>query len=156
MVQSTILEGITMNETIHLVINNAVLDEYTKVYFEQHPRAKKPPIKFPYHESINVWMIMKRPMMNALKQKWKSFICWFAERQGLANLNIDRCEITQTVYYPNNRRHDTDNSTPKFILDGLVDGKVIVDDDMRHLTGLHLYCDVDEENPRTELEIKIW
>ena len=126
--------GRTKKNTITLVIDDNVLDTYSNYYFIQHPKAKKKPIKHPYHESINVWMIMKRPMMNALKQKWKDFIQWFVSEQGYANLHIEKCEISQTVYYPNNRRHDIDNSVPKFILDGLVESGMVVDDDCKHIT----------------------
>lgn len=98
---------------------------------------------------------MKRPAMNALKQQWKDFIRYFVEEQGYANLHIDKCEISQIVYYPNNRRHDTDNSVPKFILDGLVESGMIVDDDSQHVTKLTLECKTDLQNPRTELHIKI-
>lgn len=96
---------------------------------------------------------MKRPMMNALKQRWKDFIRWLVEEQGYANLRIDRCEVHQIVYYPTNRRHDADNAVPKFILDGLVDGGMIMDDDIGHLTKLTLECGVDKQHPRTELYI---
>lgn len=91
--------------------------------------------------------------MNALKQKWKDFICWFVNEQGYSNLRIEKCEISQKVYYPNNRRHDIDNTVPKFILDGLIESGVIVDDDCRHITKLTLSCDFDKENPRTEIYI---
>lgn len=137
------------------MIDNKVLDRYCEYYFLLHPRATKKPIKQPYHESINVWMILKRPAMNALKQKWKDFIKWFVTEQGYANLRIEECEISQTIYYPNNRRHDIDNSVPKFVLDGLVESGMIVDDDSLHITKLKLMCKVDVEHPRTELRIMI-
>lgn len=121
-----------------------------------HQKAKKKPIPRPYHESINVWMIMKRPAMNGLKQKWKDFIKWFVEEQGYTNLRIEKCEISQTIYYPTNRRHDIDNSTPKFLLDGLVESGILVDDDSKHITKLTLSCDVDAKNPRTELLFTIY
>ena len=143
-----------MNE-IKLVIDNSTLEEYEEYYFSIHKKAKKKPIEHPYHESINVWMIMKRPMMNALKQKWKDFIVWFSTDIGVADRRIQKCIITQTVYYPTRRRHDTDNSVPKFILDGLVASGVIVDDDMTCVTELRLKCDIDSMNPRTEIEIRI-
>ncbi len=143
------------NNKIKLVIDNNVLSKYEDYYFELHPRARKKPIPYPYHESINVWMIMQRPMMNALKQKWKDFIKWFVEEQGYANLHIKKCEISQIVYYPNNRRHDIDNSVPKFILDGLVDSGMILDDDSEHISKLVLECRKDIKHPRTELHIKI-
>jgi hypothetical protein len=142
-----------MNE-LKLVITNDTLIEYEKVYFKKHDRAKKKPIEHPYHPSINQWMIMKRPMMNALKQKWKDFIIWFVENKGYTNLHIEKCEITFTTYYSTNRRHDIDNSTPKFILDGFSESGLIADDDSTHLYKLTLQCGVDKDNPRTEIEIK--
>ena len=57
--------------------------------------------------------------MNALKQRWKDFIVWFIENKGYSNLHIEKWDLRFTTYYPNNRRHDVDNSCPKFILDGL-------------------------------------
>lgn len=138
-----------------LLITNDVLSAYNEYYFEMYPRRKKVPISNPFHESINTWMIMRRPMMNALKQKWKDFIKWFVESQGYANLHIERCDVSQKVFYPTNRRHDIDNSVPKFILDGLVDGGMIVDDDYKHVRKLILECDVDANNPRTELVIDV-
>lgn len=140
-------------ETILMTIDDSALERYNRFYFTKHPKAHKNPITHPYHESINVWMIMKRPMMNALKQKWKDFIRWYIEEQGYTNLRIEECEIEQTVYYPNHRRHDPDNSVPKFILDGLVEGGMIVDDDSEHIRKLTLMCLVDVKYPRTELRI---
>ena len=93
--------------------------------------------------------------MNALKQKWKDFIKWLVDTKGHSDLHIEKCEIKQCVYYPNNRRHDIDNSVPKFILDGLVESGMIVDDDHLHISKLTLTCGVDVENPRTEITIKI-
>ena len=69
-------------QKIKLIIDNDTILEYEKYYFMQHPKARKKPIENPYHPLMNQWMIMKRPMMNALKQKWKDFICWFVEKQG--------------------------------------------------------------------------
>lgn len=138
-----------------LVIDDDVIARYEEYYFREHPRASVKPIKQPYHESMNVWMILKRPMMNALKQKWKSFIAWFVEDQGYANLLIEKCEIRFDTYYATDRRHDTDNSCPKFIIDGLVDGGLIVDDDSKHIEKLTLCCYTDRERPRTEIHIMI-
>lgn len=97
---------------------------------------------------------MKRPMMNSLKQKWKDFIVWLVQNQGYANLRIEKCELRFMTYYGTHRRHDVDNSTPKFIIDGLCDAGLIIDDDSEHVTKLILECDVDEEHPRTEIFLK--
>ena len=79
-------------DSIKLIIDNDVLNQYEAFYFTIHKKASKKPIAHPYHESINTWMIMKRPMMNALKQKWKDFIVWFVRAQGYANLRIEKCK----------------------------------------------------------------
>ena len=142
--------------SILLTIDNATLGRYTEYYFTIHPKAQKKPIPRPYHESINTWMIMKRPAMNNLKQKWKDFIFWFINDQGYENLRIEQCEIVQTIYYPTNRRHDIDNGVPKFLLDGFVNSQMIVDDDCKHITKLTMMCKIDADNPRTELLIDIF
>ena len=142
-------------DDIKLIIDHETLRKYSDYYFTQHPKARKQPIKQPYHESINTWMIMKRPAMNGLKQKWKDFIKWFVDEQGYSNLRIERCEMSQTIYFPTHRRHDVDNSVPKFILDGLVESGMIVDDDSEHIKLLTMRCLIDTEHPRTELLIHI-
>ena len=111
------------------------------------------PIGHPYHPSINEWMIMKRPQMNATKQKWKEFVVWFVGQQGYANLRIEKCDIEFRTFYYTNRPHDCDNSVPKFILDGLVDSGMLVNDDNRHVVSLKLECFVDAKRPRTEIDI---
>lgn len=91
--------------------------------------------------------------MNALKKKWKEFIVWLVGQQGYTNLRIERCELYFHTYYRTNRRHDIDNSCPKFILDGLCESGFIVDDDCQHITKLTLVCGVDHDRPRTEIDI---
>lgn len=140
---------------IKLVIDNSTLEKYEEYYFSIHKKATKKPIAQPYHESINVWMIMKRPMMNALKQRWKDFIVWFIDNQGYTNLHIDKCELSFATYYQTHRRHDIDNSIAKFLIDGLVESGFIIDDDSKHITKLTLECFVDPDNPRTEIMVSI-
>jgi len=137
-----------------LTITNSIIDEYATYYFRLHPKAKKKPITVPYHPSINTWVIMRRPLMNALKQKWKSFMVWFVEYLGYTNMNILECEIICTTYFKTKIRHDCDNQTPKFILDGMVDAGLIIDDDEKHITSLTLRCGYDKDNPREEILIK--
>ena len=140
---------------IRLIIDNNTLADYEKYYFANHPKAKKKPIENPYHPTLNQWMIMKRPMMNALKQKWKDFICWFIDNQGYSNLHIDKCEMKFVTYYKTNRKHDIDNSIGKFIIDGFVESGFIVDDNSEHIISLTLECYVDKDNPRTEIEVSV-
>lgn len=142
-------------QVVKLVIDNTALAKYEKVYFAGHPRAKKKPIAQPYHESINKWMIMRRPQMNALKQKWKEFIAWLVDNSEYRDLHIEQCEIKFITYYGTARRHDIDNGCPKFIIDGLCENGFIIDDDSKHITSLTMQCFVDTENPRTEIEVYV-
>lgn len=93
--------------------------------------------------------------MNNLKQKWKEFIIWLINNHELSDMKINRCEIYQKVYFPTTRRADIDNTVPKFILDGLVESGMIIDDSYNHITKLVLEAGYDKEHPRTELTIKI-
>lgn len=105
---------------------------------------------------MNQWMIMKRPMMNTLKQKWKDFIKYFIDIQGYSNLLINKCEMKFITYYKTNRRHDVDATCPKFILDGFAESGFVIDDDNKHIKSLILECYVDKENPRTEIEVYVY
>ena len=143
-------------EEIKLMFDDETLRRYEEeCYFVRHPKAKKKPLPHPYHESINQWMIMKRPEMNALKQKWKDFIVWFIEDQGYSNLHIGKCEMSYRCYFSTHRRHDNDNTVPKFIQDGLVESGFVKDDDSECITSLTLCSGVDPKHPRTEITVKI-
>ena len=144
-----------MSKEIKLVIDNNVLNRYTEHYFKKHPKAKNKPIENPWHPSTNTWMIMKRPMMNALKQRWKDFILWFINDLGYQDMMINSCEIEVTTYRRMNRNFDLDNTTIKFIQDGLVESGFLVDDNYKILKKLTLMGGVDKENPRTEIRVII-
>lgn len=145
-----------MNKELKLIIDNDVLDRYSECYFKKHPRAKNKPIENPYHPSTNQWMIMRRPMMNALKQKWKDFIIWFIKDLGYQNMYIDNCEIEVYTYRKMNRNFDLDNTTIKFIQDGFVESGFLVDDNYKIMKKLTLMGGVDKEHPRTEIVVKIF
>lgn len=142
-------------ETIKLILDQSVLNKYNAYYFQQHPKAKKIPIEHPYHPSINTWCILPRIQMNALKQRWKDFGCWWLTDLGYNGMMLDSFSIIVTVFFNTKRRHDVDNQCPKFLLDSFTESGFIVDDDEKHLHSLTLKTGYDKENPRTEIEIKI-
>lgn len=137
-----------------ITISKEDVDEYAKEYFKQHPKAHKMPIEHPYHPSINTWFVMKRPQMNVLKQKWKDFTIWIVKKNGLENLKLKSFSMKFVTYMPTKRRIDLDNTVPKFILDGFVEGGFIVDDDSTHLKSLELCAGYDKYFPRTEIYIE--
>lgn len=140
---------------IKLILDNEVLSRYNDYYFTIHQKAKKIPIEKPIHPSLNTWIILPRIQMNALKQKWADLICWWIKDLGYENLKLDSFEITVTVFFDANRRHDLDNNTPKFILDAFTKTGFIVDDDDKHLRSLTIKSGYDKDNPRTEIELKV-
>lgn len=140
-------------EIIKLILDQSLLDEYYAYYFLHHPKAKKKPIDAPRHPSINQWSILPRIQMNALKQRWKDFGCWWIQRIGYQNMRLNDFKMTFTTYMPTKRRIDPDNTVPKFILDAFVESGFIVDDDSLHLKSLTLKTAYDKKNPRTEIEI---
>lgn len=141
------------DKTLTLVLDQSVLDKYNDYYFSLHPKAKKVPIEKPRHPSINQWYILPRIQMNALKQKWKDFCVWWINDLRYQDMHLDNFELEVRVYFDSKRRVDTDNQTPKFILDGWSESGFILDDDGRHLRSLTLKTDYDKENPRTEFII---
>lgn len=144
-----------MEKILTIIIDNDCLEKYNHYYFKEHPRARKFPIKSPQHPSINTYTRMTFQAANTLKQKWKDFIIWLVEDLGYSGLLIKKCEIFYKTYFFQNRRHDLDNLSPKYILDGFVEAGLIVDDDSEHIVRLITECDIDKGNPRIEFTIKI-
>ena len=141
--------------TYLLIIDaNDVLDFNTR-YFEEHPKAKNAPIKAPQHPSINTYMTMHNQAANKLKQNWKDFIVWILTDLGMADKKIKKCRIVYRTFFKQNRRHDLDNISPKFILDGFVAAGLIEYDDSEHIVSLTTECSVDPDNPRMEFIIEV-
>lgn len=143
-----------MDNEILITIDQHTIDRYHHFYFANHPKARNYPIPSPQHPSINTYTRMTFHAANNLKQKWKEFIKWVIEDLGYTDLKIKKCEIIYRTFFYQNRRHDLDNISPKYILDGFVDAGFIIDDDFRHITKLTFECDIDKENPRMEFLIK--
>ena len=123
---------VTMNnKIIEIEFTEELLEKWTKLYFKEHPRAKKRAIKNPSHQYINEWCILKRQAMNSLKQNWKSFTIFVIEYYGLQCLSIKKCKCKYIVYRDTKYRRDCDNITPKFLWDGLTesDGIGLLKDD---------------------------
>lgn len=63
-----------------------------------------------------------------------------------------RAVVEIVYYFPTLARHDADNYSGKFLLDGLTRAKIIVDDDLKHIStviiGRH-----DKKQPRTEITV---
>ena len=79
-------------EIIEIEFTEDLLNIWTDKYMKKHPRAKKKPLQFSSHPSLNTWIILKRPSMNALKQKWADFTEFVVDYYGLRDLGIKKCK----------------------------------------------------------------
>lgn len=138
---------------IKIEISAKEIAEYNKNYFKRHPRAKKCPIEKPQHPSLNWYITANNLQVNNTKQHWKQLMIMILENLGLCDMKITHCEIKYITYFPTARAHDLDNITPKFILDGLVEGGLLVDDNNRCIQSLTTQAKYDKTNPRIELWI---
>lgn len=138
-----------------IIITQEMVDEYCKEYFDEHPRAKKPPITRPAHPSINEYSTIDRRAYNSMKQKWKAFIVWVVRKLNMTDLKIEQCNIRYKTYFKTARVRDLDNLSPKFIFDGFIEAGLIVDDNCKHIKQLIIECDFDKENPRMEFVIEV-
>lgn len=69
------------------------------------------------------------------------------------NYSINKCKMTITYYFKDRRRHDPSNYD-KMILDGLVEAKIITDDNYEVIKEFTTIGKYDKENPRTEVVIE--
>lgn len=151
-----------------LVIDKELLEEYKIYYKKFHPTSRNHPLAKPnaknktegyiFGISINEFTNIKnRIVQNNLKQNWKSFFVWLANKEGMTGWKLDKFEISYKWVFPNNMRHDSDNYIffNKFVADGLSEADVITDDCFGKMY-LKLDCDkyVDKEHPRVEITIK--
>lgn len=88
------------------------------------------------------------------KQKWT-----WAVKTACMGANKDKpkepwkkAKVEITYFFPNQCRHDSDNYSGKFLLDGLTKAGVILDDDLRHIS-VTVQGEYDKKNPRTQILI---
>jgi Holliday junction resolvase RusA-like endonuclease len=136
---------------IKIVIDNSILEEYRKYYFEKYPRRKIFPIEKPIPPSLNAWMIMRRFKMNNQKQVWKEFGEWLVDYNKLRDTKIEKCKIEIEYFFDSKRRHDADNYTPKNLFDSFTVSGLLIDDDFNHVESLTIKGNYSKENPRTEI-----
>ena len=65
---------------------------------------------------------------------------------------LEKSIVTLTYYFKTKHERDPDNYSGKFILDGLVNAGVLVDDNFNCIE-LRLRGGYDKKNPRTEIQI---
>ena len=154
--------------SIKLVIDNKLLEEYQQYWKKFHPTSRNHPLAKPnskdktkgyiYGCSINECTnLPNRIMQNNLKQNWKGFVVWWAQKEEIDGWKLDKFEISYKWVFDSQRRHDADNYVffNKFIADGLSEAEVITDD---CFGNMYLVLDgnkyVEKDHPRVEITIK--
>lgn len=66
---------------------------------------------------------------------------------------IEKSIVTLRYYFKTRHRRDPDNYSGKFLLDGLIEAKVIEDDSFNHI-DLRIEGDYDKDDPRTVMTIE--
>ena len=95
----------------------------------------------------------KRWEYAAKKKEWEKLILTVCRASKIIpDQPLSKATVKLTYYFKTHIRHDPDNYSGKFILDGLVKAGVIADDSFNNITLL-LAGNYDKNNPRTEIEV---
>ena len=103
--------------------------------------------------SLNKWSRMHWAKAAEIKKQWEANIYYSAYSQRPKE-PFKKAKVTITYFFKTKQRHDLDNYTPKFILDGLVKAKILLDDRAEYIGMTELIQEYDKERPRTEITIK--
>ena len=102
------------------------------------------------HPSLNEWARRWHPFRIAReKRRWQQMIALLCS--GKKMLAVPAI-VTVTHFFPNRRKRDFDNYTPKFILDG-IKGVLLPDDNAEWIVELSTRFSHDPENPRTHVTL---
>lgn len=88
------------------------------------------------------------------KKYWAELIKYAAlEKKWQHKPPIKKATVGIIYYFRTKTKHDPDNYSGKFLLDGLKQAGIIEDDSFGHVE-LVLRGEVDRENPRTEIRVR--
>ncbi len=107
-----------------------------------------PPSDNTYKGRNNVWAYRKD------KERWTELLyilTLYAKPHDY--ITPEKAKVTVTYFFKTKARHDPDNYSGKFMLDGIVKAGVIKDDSFDCIE-LVLRGSYDKDNPRTEVEIE--
>ena len=98
-----------MSQTYIIKLDKEALDEYTKAYFIAYPRRRKIPIDKPIVPSLNRFIVLEKNARAELKLRWEEFVYHTLDRQGLLNLQLEKCKVSITYVFGDRRKSDLDN-----------------------------------------------
>lgn len=102
--------------------------------------------------SLNIWKNWHWAKQNRYKQEMYDAVRLLALAMKLPK--FERATIQVIYYHATNRRRDpADNYAPKFLMDALVRGGILVDDNGDLVKVMPVVMEFDREKPRTEVFI---
>jgi Holliday junction resolvase RusA-like endonuclease len=104
-----------------------------------------PPSDNKFKGRNNVWEYRE------LKKEWLDIVMTVCRPRP--KIPIQKSIVTITYFFKTKARHDPDNYSGKFILDGLVQGGIIADDSF-FCIELRLRGGYDKMNERTEIVVE--
>lgn len=110
--------------------------------------------------SLNQWSRMHWSKAAKIKKQWENDIFYSTrvvkqvDEKVCKKMPYKQAKIKITYYFKTKHRHDKDNYTPKFILDGLVKAGIILDDSDKIIGQTEIIFDYDKDNPRTKVMIE--
>lgn len=104
-----------------------------------------PPSDNKYKGRTNIWQYWED------KKDWEKLV--FCHCRPRPDKPIPHATVTLKYFFKTRVRHDPDNYSGKFILDGLVRCGILIDDSFDHV-NLVLRGGYDKNNPRTEIEVE--
>jgi crossover junction endodeoxyribonuclease RusA len=105
--------------------------------------------------SLNQWRNMHHYTEAKQKKEWEDIVILEVQRQRKKPPKpIKRSTTTYTYYFPDRRRRDASNFSPKWLEDGLVKAGVLEDDSFENVDLKVRKGGVDKHNPRVEITIE--
>ena len=83
--------------------------------------------------SWNKIMRMHQFAQNDEAKKWHAIVCMSAKQQGVKDRFTEKSHVILEYHFDTAYRHDPDNYSGKFLMDGLVKAGILEDDDFKHV-----------------------
>jgi hypothetical protein len=112
-------------------------------------------IKFVLYDlpsSLNEWQNL-HAMEKARRKKQTGYDVYYASYNQRPQKPYQKAKVSIKIFFPTIRRRDERNYDAKWLIDGLVTAKIIVDDNVDVIGSPEVVLGYDKNNPRVEVEI---
>jgi hypothetical protein len=103
--------------------------------------------------SLNEWQNL-HPMEKARRKKQVEHDVYYASFNQRPPMPYAKAKVRIKIFFPTIRRRDERNYDCKWLIDGLVTAKIIIDDNVDRIGRPEVFIDFDKHRPRVEIEIE--